>query len=152
MWMYLGPSCPDRPFSAELGDTKISTQIWGVLAHGADLNFGSNPAPLREGVDNPWVSLLEFTFIYLYQFLLLNAHAFLHTVLGMHAAPYGGSPYLRTWQGRRPTVRMMNDCRYGSKRDGRGVPLGRWLGCRGRTLPLSLNPWELMTRMRNKGR
>jgi hypothetical protein len=25
--MYLGPSCPDRPFSVELGDTKINTRI-----------------------------------------------------------------------------------------------------------------------------
>jgi hypothetical protein len=25
MWMYPGPSCPDRPFSAELCDTKINT-------------------------------------------------------------------------------------------------------------------------------
>jgi hypothetical protein len=90
MWMYFGPSCPDRPFSVELGDTKISTQIWGVLAHGADLNFGSSPVPLREGVHNPWVSLLEFTFIYLYQILLLNAHAFLCTVSGTHAAPHRG--------------------------------------------------------------
>jgi hypothetical protein len=50
MWMYLGPCCPDRPFFAELGDTEINTQIWGVLAHGANLNFSSGPVPLREGV------------------------------------------------------------------------------------------------------
>jgi hypothetical protein len=38
-----GPSCPDHPFSVELGDTEINTQIRGVLAHGAKLNFGSGP-------------------------------------------------------------------------------------------------------------
>jgi hypothetical protein len=27
MWMYLGPSCPDHPFSVELGDTENNTQI-----------------------------------------------------------------------------------------------------------------------------
>jgi hypothetical protein len=48
--MYPGPSCLDRPFSLELEDTEINTQIRGVLAHGADLNFGSGPIPLREGV------------------------------------------------------------------------------------------------------
>jgi hypothetical protein len=32
MWMYPGPSCPDRPFSVELGDTEINTRIQGVLA------------------------------------------------------------------------------------------------------------------------
>jgi hypothetical protein len=39
MWIYLGPSCPDLPISTELGDTEINTWIWGVLAHGADLNL-----------------------------------------------------------------------------------------------------------------
>jgi hypothetical protein len=95
MWMYLGPSCPDHPFSAELGDVEINPQIRGVLAHKADLNFGSGLVPLREGGDNPWESPLEFTFIYLYQFLLLNACTFLGKVSGMHAVPHGGSPYLR---------------------------------------------------------
>jgi hypothetical protein len=27
MWMYPGPSCPDRPFSAELGDTEINIRV-----------------------------------------------------------------------------------------------------------------------------
>jgi hypothetical protein len=27
MWMYLGPSYPDHPFFAELGDVEINTQI-----------------------------------------------------------------------------------------------------------------------------
>jgi hypothetical protein len=53
MWMYSRPSCPDHPFSTEMGDTEISIQIQGVIAHGADLNIGSGPVPLREGVDNP---------------------------------------------------------------------------------------------------
>jgi hypothetical protein len=51
--MYLGPSCPDRPFSAELGDTEGNTRIQGVLTHGAELNIGSGQVPLREGVDSP---------------------------------------------------------------------------------------------------
>jgi hypothetical protein len=63
LWMYLGLSCPDHPFSVELDDTEINTQIRGVLAHGADHNFGSGPIPLREGVDNRCVSLLELTSI-----------------------------------------------------------------------------------------
>jgi hypothetical protein len=55
MWIYLGPSCPDHPFSTELDGTEINTWIQGVLAHGADQNFGSSPVLLGEGVDNPWV-------------------------------------------------------------------------------------------------
>jgi hypothetical protein len=54
MWVYPGPSCPDRPFIVELGDTEINTRVrgGGVLIHGGDLNFGSSPVPLREGVDS----------------------------------------------------------------------------------------------------
>jgi hypothetical protein len=96
--MYPGPSYPNHPFSTELGDTEINTWIRGVLAHGVDLNSGSGPVPLREGVDSPWVSPLEFTSIYLCQFLLLNACAFLRRISSMHAAPHGeGSSYLRMW-------------------------------------------------------
>jgi hypothetical protein len=76
MWMYPMPSYLDCPFSAELDDTEINTWIQGVLAHVADLNFGSVPVPLREGVKNPWVSPLELILVYLCQFLLLNTHAF----------------------------------------------------------------------------
>jgi hypothetical protein len=32
MWMYPGPSCPDRSFSTELDDAEIDTQIWRILA------------------------------------------------------------------------------------------------------------------------
>jgi hypothetical protein len=61
MWMYPGPSCPDRPVSEELGDTDIKTQIHRVLAHGADLNPRAGPAPLGEGVNSTRVSLFAFT-------------------------------------------------------------------------------------------
>jgi hypothetical protein len=44
MWMYPGPSCPDHPFSTELGDAEFNTRIWGVLVRGADLNFGFGPS------------------------------------------------------------------------------------------------------------
>jgi hypothetical protein len=53
MWMYLGPSCPNRLFSTKLDGTETNTQIQGVLAHGADQNIGSSPIPLREEVDRP---------------------------------------------------------------------------------------------------
>jgi hypothetical protein len=71
MWMYLGPSCPNRPFSTELGDMEINTRIRGVLAHGINLNLGPGLIPLREGDDSPWVSLLGRSFSCLCQFLLL---------------------------------------------------------------------------------
>jgi hypothetical protein len=58
MWMYPGPSCPDRPFSMELGDVEFNTRIRMVLAHGADMNLGVSPAPLRDGVNCTRVSPL----------------------------------------------------------------------------------------------
>jgi hypothetical protein len=60
MWMYPGICFPNLSFSTVLGDTEINTQIRGVLAHGADLSLGSSLIPLRERVDSPWVSSLEF--------------------------------------------------------------------------------------------
>jgi hypothetical protein len=45
MWMYPRPSCPDRPFSEELGDVEINTKIHSALAPGDDLNPGVSPPP-----------------------------------------------------------------------------------------------------------
>jgi hypothetical protein len=92
MWMYLGPSCPNRAFSAKLGDEEVNTRIRGVLAHGVDLNLGSSPIALREGVDNPWVSSLGLSFSCMCQFLFLTICVFLCRILGMLAVPRGWSP------------------------------------------------------------
>jgi hypothetical protein len=40
MWLYPRPSYHDHPFSEELGDVEINTQIHKVLAHGVDQNLG----------------------------------------------------------------------------------------------------------------
>jgi hypothetical protein len=109
LWMYTGPSCPNRPFSTHLDDTDINTQIWGILAYVANLDFGSGPVPLRERVKNPWVSPVELTFIYLCQFLLFKACTFLCRISGTHTVSRRGSPYLRMWRGGRPTVSTAND-------------------------------------------
>jgi hypothetical protein len=53
------------------------------------------PGPLKGRGHSPYVSLLELIFIYLCQFLLFNAYAFLCRILGMHAAARVGSPCLR---------------------------------------------------------
>jgi hypothetical protein len=92
MWMYSGPSCTDHPFFTELDSMKINTWIWGILAHGADQNFGSDLVPLREGVDSPSMSLFELTSVCLYQFLLLNTYTFLCRILGTCTSPHGGHP------------------------------------------------------------
>jgi hypothetical protein len=112
MWMYPGPSCPTCPFSKELGDTEINTTNHIVLAHGVILNIGTNPAPLREGADNPWVSSLGLTFGYLFQFWFLNVFLSLHRVLAVFAVPRMGSPYLRMRRGGRPIMPIANGCRY----------------------------------------
>jgi hypothetical protein len=62
MWLYLGPSYPDYPFSEELEVAEINTWIYNVLAYGADLNLGAGSSPLREGVDSTRVSLFAFAF------------------------------------------------------------------------------------------
>jgi hypothetical protein len=148
--MYLGLSCPNRLFSAELGDTKINTRIQGVLVHRANLNLGSSLVPLREGVDNPCVSLLGLAFGYLCQSLSLNVHMSLRRVSGALATPRKGSPYLRMRRGRRPTVSIVNGCGHGGKVDGNGVPPGWRQRHRGRTSPPSPNPREGTTKRRMK--
>jgi hypothetical protein len=95
MWMYLEPSCRNRPFFTELGDTKINTRIRGVHAHGSDLNLGSGPVPLRVGVNSPWMSLLGPAFGYLCQSLFLNVNMFLCRASGALTVSRRGSPYLR---------------------------------------------------------
>jgi hypothetical protein len=88
MWLYLSLSCPDHPFSNELGDTKINTRKHSVLAHGVILNLGPNPTPLREGVDCPWMSPLGPTFSYLCQLWFLSVFVFLRRVSGVFAASH----------------------------------------------------------------
>jgi hypothetical protein len=62
MWLYPGPSCPDRPFSEELGKALINTRIYKVLDYGAGPNPMASPIPLGEGVDSTRVSPFSFTF------------------------------------------------------------------------------------------
>jgi hypothetical protein len=88
-----GSSCLNCPFSAELDDMEINTQIRGVLAHGADQNFCSGPFKGRGQQHLGESAQAHFTF--LCQFLLLNEYTFLCRVSGTCAAPRGGSPYLR---------------------------------------------------------
>jgi hypothetical protein len=85
MRMYLGSSCPNYPFSVELGDMELSTRIRGVLPFGADPNHGSGPVLLRERVDCPWVSLLGLAFSYLCQSPFLIVSMLLCRVSGMRA-------------------------------------------------------------------
>jgi hypothetical protein len=87
---------PDCPFSEELGDTEVNTQVHEVLAHGVDPNLGTSPVPLREGIGNPWVSLLGPSFSYMCQFWFLNICVFLNRVSDMFTVARRGSPYLRT--------------------------------------------------------
>jgi hypothetical protein len=47
MWMYLGPSCLDRPLSIELDDTEINTQIQGGPCSWGQLEFWLWPSPFK---------------------------------------------------------------------------------------------------------
>jgi hypothetical protein len=75
---------------------EINTQSHRVLAHEADLNPAVGPAPLREGVDNTWVSPFGLIFGCLYQFQFVNAFMLLHRVSSVLTVLHRGSPYLRT--------------------------------------------------------
>jgi hypothetical protein len=92
MWLYPGPSCLDLPFSKELGNVEVNTRIHKVLAHGADLNHGASPAPLREGVDSTRVTPFGSVFWLFAQFHPLTMLVFLCSVLGMLVVHHGWSP------------------------------------------------------------
>jgi hypothetical protein len=59
MWLYLGPSCPDRPSFEELSAAKINTWIHKVLDLGANPNPEAGTAPLRKGFLASWLVCLE---------------------------------------------------------------------------------------------
>jgi hypothetical protein len=61
-----------------------------VLTPRADLSLGSSPVPMRERVDNPYVSLLGLAFSYLCQPLFLDESMFLRRDSGTLIAPHGG--------------------------------------------------------------
>jgi hypothetical protein len=143
MWMDPGPSCPDHPFSKELGDRKVSTRVHGVHAHGAIPNLGTGPVPLREGIESPSVSLLGPTFDCLCLFQFLNIYVFLCRVLGVSATPRGGhltwghgkaggQPCLqRTVAGTKAKKIGMEHRPSGSKGAGGGHSLWAWIHGRG---------------------
>jgi hypothetical protein len=57
MWLYPRPSDLNHCFLEELNETEINTWILKVLDHGAILNLGIGPSPLREGIACTMVSL-----------------------------------------------------------------------------------------------
>jgi hypothetical protein len=79
------------PFSMELGNTGINTRLRGVLASGVDQNFCPGLIPLRERIDNPWVSLSGLAFSYLRQSPFPNISTPVHGLGCAHSAPWGFS-------------------------------------------------------------
>jgi hypothetical protein len=59
MWLYLGPSCPDRPISEELSAAEVDFWVHKVLDLGVNSNPRAGPAPLPERVANARVSMLD---------------------------------------------------------------------------------------------
>jgi hypothetical protein len=100
MWLYPRPSCLDCSFSEELSEAVINTWIHKVLDHGANLNPGAGPTPLREGVASTRVSLLDL-FWQIVQFHPLIALVTLSRVSGVPTARRWASTYLRTRRSRR---------------------------------------------------
>jgi hypothetical protein len=135
MWMYPGPSFPDRSFSTKLDNADIDIRVQRILALRAHWNSGPNLIPLREGVIIPWVSPPSWLPLDLCKFLpFLMSDVYMCKVMGVCTATHGRSLYPRMWRGRRPTMPSMK----GSMRESRGCGLGAlpgWLRGRGGRKP-----------------
>jgi hypothetical protein len=59
MWLYLRPSCPDRPSSEKLSAAEVDARIYKVLDLGVNLNPVAGPAPLQGGVASARLSTLD---------------------------------------------------------------------------------------------
>jgi hypothetical protein len=94
MWLYPGPSCPDRSFAVELSETEINTRIHKVLDHETNLNPGAGPAPLRQGVASTRVSLFG-SILAAYAISFSNRAHDLAQGLGVPVAYRGASSCLR---------------------------------------------------------
>jgi hypothetical protein len=127
MWMYLGPSCPDYPFSEEFSDVEVNTQIHKALDHEDDLNPWASHAPMKEGVNVQHQS--KSACIHLWQFVQFGFLIVLksaHRVSHMLTARHGGSHYLRMRRGGKRTMPTMSSCRCGDREGEPGVPPGWW--------------------------
>jgi hypothetical protein len=71
MWLYLGPSCPDRPSSKELSDVEVDAQIHKILDLEVKPNPRAGPAPHQGGVASVGVSTLGLV---LAAFMILSFH------------------------------------------------------------------------------
>jgi hypothetical protein len=110
MWMYPGPSYPDRPFSEELDYVEINTWIHRVLAHMVDLSTGAGPTPLTEACLHSPLVFAQFDLL----MVLMSAHR----ISWMLVVRHGGSPYLMTRRGGKQTAPTMNGCGSGDRESG----------------------------------
>jgi hypothetical protein len=117
MRMSLRLSCLVHPFSMESGSTEVNTRVRGTLALGINPNLGSSPGPLRERVDNLWMSLLGMALSCLYQPPFLNISIHVQELKRAGSAPRGVS-YLNMWRGGRPAVSTVNGCGHRGRGDG----------------------------------
>jgi hypothetical protein len=65
------------------------------------------------------------TVLHCVNFCFFSTYTFFCRVLGMHAVLRRGSPCLRMWRGRRPTMQTTKGSRHGGKGGDFGVPFGR---------------------------
>jgi hypothetical protein len=114
MWMYPGPSCPDRPSSEDLSTVEVDAQIHKVLDLRVSPNHGANPAPLWRGVADAWVSTLGLILVV---FAILSFHCAhdLAQGLGVAVASRGMSTRPRIPQRGRKNVPLMSKCRCGER-------------------------------------
>jgi hypothetical protein len=114
MWMYPGPSCPDRPSSEELSTMEVDAQIHKVLDLRVSPNHLANPIPLWRGVTGAWVSTLGLILVV---FAILSFHCARDLAQGLGVAVVSCGMSTRPWipQRGRQNAPLMRKCRRGER-------------------------------------
>ena len=71
MSRYLGPSDPDRPSIQELSDDQVTSRVRQVIDNAADPRPPPGPSALRDGMREPWVSVVV-CYLVAFRFLRLT--------------------------------------------------------------------------------
>jgi hypothetical protein len=144
MWMYQGPSCPDRPSSEELSAAEVEAQIHRVLDLGVKPTLGAGPVPLWRGISSVRISTLGPVSV---AFVILAFHCGCDLAQGLGGGP-GEPPVRKHGSGRRERVRSthrgMGSERWGTETSHRFAPSRKGEVEYGTTLP-PLSPPRMAT-------
>jgi hypothetical protein len=80
MWLYPGPSYPNRPSFEELSAVEVNSRIHKVIDLGVNPNPEAGPTPLQEGFASARVSTLG---PFLAAYVILSFHCTRNLVQGL---------------------------------------------------------------------